>query len=239
MLAIKDLVAGYGKMKVLKGVSFKVEAGSFTAILGGNGCGKSTTLKVISGLVPALSGDVLFEGRSLLKVAPHNIVKLGIAHVTQGKDVFPSMTVEENLRLGAYTVRDKAEIRTETERVLSLFPRLKERLKQHSGLLSGGEQQMLAIARGLMSRPKLLILDEPSAALSPKLTEEIFANIARIHETGMTVLLVEQNVRMALKVADYTYILQEGRVAFEDTAHNLLQHKDIKSFYLGEASKRE
>lgn len=233
MLRISNLVAGYGKMKVLHGVGFQVREGSFTSILGGNGCGKSTILKVVSGLVPAMSGDVELNGKSIAGVKPHNIVREGIAHVTQGKDVFPSLSIAENLTLGAFVIGDKDLIQSDMERVFDIFPRLREKQRQASGLLSGGEQQMLAIARGLMSRPKLLILDEPSAALSPKLTEDIYTKIAEIHAGGLTILLVEQNVRMALKYSDYAYILKDGRIVFEGGARELLEHEDLKSFYLG------
>ncbi|MDR1520323.1 MAG: ABC transporter ATP-binding protein [Planctomycetota bacterium] len=233
MLRISDLVAGYGKMKVLHGVDFAVRDGSFTSILGGNGCGKSTILKVVSGLVPVMSGDVKLAGKSIVRVKPHHIVREGIAHVTQGKDVFPSLSIAENLMLGAYVIDDKDIIQSDMKRVYAIFPRLREKRNQASGLLSGGEQQMLAIARGLMCRPKLLILDEPSAALSPKLTEDIFAKIAEIHRGGLTILLVEQNVRMALKYSDYAYILKDGRIVFEGEAKELLEHEDLKSFYLG------
>ncbi len=233
MLRISDLVAGYGKMKVLHGVNFMVREGSFTSILGGNGCGKSTILKVVSGLVPVMTGDVKLAGKSIARVKPHNIVREGIAHVTQGKDVFPSLTIAENLMLGAFVIDDKDVIQSDMERVYGIFPRLREKRNQASGLLSGGEQQMLAVARGLMSRPRLLILDEPSAALSPKLTEDIFAKISEIHRGGLTILLVEQNVRMALKYSDYAYILKDGRIVFEGGAKELLEHKDLKSFYLG------
>ena len=233
MLEIKDLQAGYGKLQILFGVTYSVKDKSITAVLGGNGCGKSTTLKVITGLIPAMSGEVLFEDRPLLGVKPHDIVKRGIAYVTQGKDVFPSMSVEDNLRLGAYTIRDKVRTRENMTKVLDFFPRLKQRYRQPSGLLSGGEQQMLSIGRGLMSDPKLLILDEPSAALSPKVSEEIYEFIQKINQQGITILLVEQNVKMALKISDYAYILSEGKVIFSEESKVLRQAADIKSFYLG------
>lgn len=233
MLDVKNITAGYGKLQILNGMTIRVAKNSITAILGGNGCGKSTTLKAITGLLKVTSGDITFEGESLLSVKPQDIVKRGIAYVTQGKDVFPSMTVEENLLLGAYCIKDRKIIKDNIEMVLESMPRLKTRFKSPSGLLSGGEQQMLSIGRGLMSNPKLLILDEPSAALSPKIAEEVYDHVVKIHDSGVTILLVEQNVRAALRISDYTYILSEGRVVMEDTTANIRKHPDIKSFYLG------
>jgi branched-chain amino acid transport system ATP-binding protein len=233
MLDVKNITAGYGKLQILNGMSIHVVKNTITAILGGNGCGKSTTLKAITGLLKVTSGDITFEGESLLRVKPQDIVKRGIAYVTQGKDVFPSMTVEENLLLGAYCIKDRKVIKNNIEMVLESMPRLKTRFKSPSGVLSGGEQQMLSIGRGLMSNPKLLILDEPSAALSPKIAEEVYDHIVKIHKSGVTILLVEQNVRAALRISDYTYILSEGRVVMEDTTQNMRKHPDIKSFYLG------
>lgn len=233
MLEVRDIHAGYGKLKILNGMSLKVEKNSLTAILGGNGCGKSTTLKVITGILKASAGDVLFEGESILSVKPQDIVKKGIAYVTQGKDVFPSLTVEENLHLGAYTLKDKKKIQENVDYVLEKMPRLKDRFKNPSGLLSGGEQQMLSIGRGLMSNPKLLILDEPSAALSPKVANEIYDLIGEIHRQNITLLLVEQNVKKALEISEYAYILSEGHVIFEEKTEVLRKMPDIKSFYLG------
>jgi branched-chain amino acid transport system ATP-binding protein len=233
MLEVKDLYAGYGKLQILNGVNLSVEDNSLTAILGGNGCGKSTTLKVITGLLPSTQGDVLFEGKSLKDVKPQQIVRKGIAYVTQGKEVFPSLTVEENLLLGAYTISDRNKIKSNLNDVLAFMPRLQVRLKSPSGVLSGGEQQMLSIGRGLMSNPKLLILDEPSAALSPKVSDEIYELIQSLHKRGTTILLVEQNVKKALEIAEYAYILSEGRVVFQDTSINLRSLPNIKSFYLG------
>lgn len=233
MLEVQNIYAGYGKLQILNGMTLGVKDKSLTAVLGGNGCGKSTTLKAITGLLKPTSGDILFEGKSLLGTKPQDIVKKGIAYVTQGKDVFPSLTVEENLLLGAYTIKDKAEIAGNIEKILNYMPRLKERFKSPSGVLSGGEQQMLSIGRGLMSNPKLLILDEPSAALSPKIADEIYAFVQQVHELGVTILLVEQNVKKALQISEYAYILSEGHVVFEDDTDKLRQHEDIKSFYLG------
>ena len=233
MLKVNNIKAGYGKLQILNGVSLWVKANSLTAILGGNGCGKSTTLKVITGLLPCTDGEILFEGQSLKSVKPQSIVRKGIAYVTQGKEVFPSMTVEENLYLGAYIIQDREKIKQNFEEVLSFMPRLKERLKSPSGVLSGGEQQTLSIGRGLMSNPKLLILDEPSAALSPKVSDEVYELIKFLHQKGMTILLVEQNVRKALEIAEYAYILSDGRIVFEDYSETLRSLPDIKSFYLG------
>lgn len=234
MLKITDLKAGYGKLQILNGINLHVKKNSLTAVLGGNGCGKSTTLRAITGLIRASSGEILYEGESLLTVKPQEIVRKGIAYVTQGKDVFPSLTIEENLLLGSYALKSKQQIKENIQMVLNYFPRLKERYKSPSGVLSGGEQQMLSIGRGLMSNPRLLILDEPSAALSPKISDEIYEFIKQIHQSGVTILLVEQNVKKALEVSQYAYILSEGYVAFEDETENLRHHKDIKSFYLGE-----
>lgn len=234
MLDVKNITAGYGKLQILNGMSLHVNRNSITAMLGGNGCGKSTTLKAITGLLKITSGELLYEGESIINVKPQEIVKKGIAYVTQGKDVFPSMTVEENLLIGAYSIRDKKIIQSNIEMVMDSMPRLKTRFKNPSGILSGGEQQMLSIGRGLMSNPKLLILDEPSAALSPKIANEVYDHIVKIHELGVTILLVEQNVRAALRISDYAYILSEGHVVMEETSKKLRLHPNIKSFYLGE-----
>jgi len=233
MLEVKNIKAGYGKLQILNGISLSVKGQSLTAILGGNGCGKSTTLKAITGLIPFTSGDVIFENESLKNVKPQDIVRKGIAYVTQGKEVFPSMTVEENLLLGAYTIKDKNRIQSNMNDVLTFMPRLKTKFKCASGILSGGEQQMLSIGRGLMSNPKLLILDEPSAALSPKISDEIYDLIKSLHAKGMTILLVEQNIKKALEISEYAYVLSEGKVVFQDTSFNLRALPDIKAFYLG------
>lgn len=236
MLKVDNICAGYGKLQILNGMTLHVAENSLTAILGGNGCGKSTTLKAITGLLKVTAGDITFMGESLVGTKPQHIVRKGIAYVTQGKDVFPSMTVEENLLLGAYAIRSKEKIKDNVEMVLESMPRLKTKFKCPSGILSGGEQQMLSIGRGLMSGPKLLILDEPSAALSPKISDEVYAYIQEIHKNGITILLVEQNVRKAMEISQYTYILSEGHVVFEDKTENLRKHEDIKSFYLGNMS---
>lgn len=233
MLSVENICAGYGKLQILNGMSLQVKENSLTAVLGGNGCGKSTTLKAITGLLKITSGDIKYKGESIAGIKPQHIVRKGIAYVTQGKDVFPSMTVEENLLLGAYTIKDKNRIRDNIEMVLESMPRLKDRFKSPSGVLSGGEQQMLSIGRGLMSNPRLLILDEPSAALSPKISDEIYTYVKKIHQEGITILLVDQNVRKAMEISEYTYILSEGHVVFEDKTENLRKMEDIKSFYLG------
>lgn len=233
MLKVDNICAGYGKLQILNGMTLHVVENSLTAVLGGNGCGKSTTLRAITGLLKVTSGDITFKGESLVGTKPQHIVRKGIAYVTQGKDVFPSMTVEENLLLGAYAIKDKGIIKANIEMVLDSMPRLKAKFKCASGVLSGGEQQMLSIGRGLMSNPTLLILDEPSAALSPKISDEVYAYIQKIHKEGITILLVEQNVRKAMEISEYTYILSEGHVVFEDKTENLKKHEDIKSFYLG------
>ena len=238
ILDVNRINAGYGKLQILNGMSLKVERNSITAVLGGNGCGKSTTLRAITGLLKVTSGTITFDGEDFTSIKPKQVVGKGIAYVTQGKDVFPSMTVEENLLLGAYSVRDRKQIAKNIETVLESMPRLKTRLKSPSGVLSGGEQQMLSIGRGLMSNPKLLILDEPSAALSPKIADEIYDFTVKIHETGVTILLVEQNVRAAMRISDYAYILSEGHVVFEDKTESLRKHPDIKSFYLGNMPKK-
>jgi len=236
MLEVKNITAGYGKLQILNGVTFSVKEKSLTAILGGNGCGKSTTLKAITGLIPFTSGEVLFANESLKGIKPQQIVRKGIAYVTQGKEVFPSLTVEENLLLGAFIINDKATIQANLDDVLTCMPRLKDKFKYPSGVLSGGEQQMLSIGRGLMSNPRLLILDEPSAALSPKMADEIYDFISELHRNGMTILLVEQNVKKALEISEYAYILSEGEVVFEDTSQNLRALPDMKSFYLGKVT---
>ncbi len=233
MLRVENICAGYGKLQILNGMTIYVKENSLTAILGGNGCGKSTTLKAITGLLKVTSGDIKYKGESLAGTKPQHIVRKGIAYVTQGKDVFPSMTVEENLLLGAYTIKDKAKTKDNIEMVLESMPRLKDKFKSASGVLSGGEQQMLSIGRGLMSNPELLILDEPSAALSPKISDEIYAYVKKLHEAGLTILLVDQNVRKAMEISEYTYILSEGHVVFEDKTENLKRLDDMKSFYLG------
>lgn len=233
MLKLTEVTAGYGKLQILNGITFRAQKGDITVVLGSNGCGKSTTLKVITGLLKPTGGTITFQEKSIAGLRPPEIVRSGITYVTQNKDVFPSMTVEENLLLGAYTIRDKKQISKNMEEVLTFLPRLKERFHSPSGLLSGGEQQMLSIGRGLMSGPKMLILDEPSAALSPKISQETYELIRRLHtEKEITILLVDQNVKLALEVADYVYVFSEGKVVTSGTADQL-REKELKSFYLG------
>lgn len=233
MLELSDVKAGYGKLQILNGITFCARENEITVILGSNGCGKSTTLKAITGLIKPTEGVIRFCGEQINGLKPQMIVRRGIGYVTQNKDVFPSMTVLENLTLGAYVIRDKKQVESRMEEVLDFLPRLKTRLKSPSGLLSGGEQQMLSIGRGLMANPKLLILDEPSAALSPKICIEIYELIQEVHQRKhITILLVDQNVKMALEIADYAYVFSEGRVVLEGVAAEL-RGKELRSFYLG------
>ena len=233
MLEVMELDVFYGAVHALKGVSLRAEQGEIVTLIGANGAGKSTLLRAISGLVPARAGYIAFEKRSISKLAPHEVVGLGISHAPEGRMVFANLTVEVNLELGAYLRRDRAGIREDRDRVFKLFPRLQERRKQSAGTLSGGEQQMLAIGRALMSRPRLLLLDEPSLGLAPLLVREIFKTIQEINRSGVTVLLVEQNAHMALSIAGRGYVLETGRVRLEDRASALLENQDVKSAYLG------
>lgn len=234
MLTINNVETYYGNIRALKGVSLTVPEGSTVTLLGANGAGKSTTLKTISGLVPAASGTIEFMDRRIDRLAPERIVRLGISHVPEGREVFKELTVAENLKMGAYTRRDKREIEDSYESVYTLYPVLKDRRQQLAGTLSGGEQQMLAIGRALMGRPKLLLLDEPSLGLAPKLVEEIFSVIQRINREGITVLLVEQNANKALGIAEYGYVLETGSIALEDKAVSLLENDHVRRSYLGE-----
>jgi branched-chain amino acid transport system ATP-binding protein len=234
LLTINNVETYYGNIRALKGVSLTVPEGSTVTLLGANGAGKSTTLKTISGLVPAASGTIEFMHQRIDRLAPDRIVRLGISHVPEGREVFKELTVAENLKMGAYTRRDKREIAASYESVYTLYPVLKERRLQLAGTLSGGEQQMLAIGRALMGRPKLLLLDEPSLGLAPKLVEEIFSVIQRINREGVTVLLVEQNANKALGIAEYGYVLETGRIALEDEAARLLQNDHVRRSYLGD-----
>lgn len=234
MLTINNVETYYGNIRALKGVSLTVPEGSTVTLLGANGAGKSTTLKTISGLVPAASGTIEFMNQRIDRLAPERIVRLGISHVPEGREVFKELSVAENLKMGAYTRRDKREITASYELVYTLYPVLKERRLQLAGTLSGGEQQMLAIGRALMGRPKLLLLDEPSLGLAPKLVEEIFSIIQRINREGVTVLLVEQNANKALGIAEYGYVLETGRIALEDEAARLLQNDHVRRSYLGD-----
>jgi len=233
MLELDDVHTYYGNIHALKGVSLKVDKGEIVTLIGSNGAGKSTTLRTISGIQRPREGRIMFEEAEIQQVPPHDVVKLGIAQAPEGRHVFARMTVYENLQMGAFS-RPGTPITDDVSRVYDLFPRLKERRTQKAGTLSGGEQQMLAIARALMARPVLLLLDEPSMGLSPILTEQIFAIIGDINTQGTTVLLVEQNAQMALNVAHRGYVLQTGKIILSDTAANLAANQQVRQAYLGE-----
>jgi branched-chain amino acid transport system ATP-binding protein len=236
LLDVEGLVARYGRITALNGISLTIEAGEIVTLLGANGAGKTTTLRTISGLMTAAAGRVRFDGADITKLPAERIVRAGIGHAPEGRRVFPRMTVRENLFLGAYTRSAKREIADDTERILTTFPRLRERLDQRAATLSGGEQQMLAIGRALMSRPRLLLLDEPSLGLAPLLIQTIFEVIADIRSRGTAVLLVEQNARAALAVASRGYVLELGRIALEGTSRDLLANDAIAAAYLGGAA---
>jgi branched-chain amino acid transport system ATP-binding protein len=234
MLAVKDLAVNYGVIAALHGISFDLKQGDIVTLIGGNGAGKSTTLRAISGLVRAVSGSVHYDGVDVTNCAPHKLVARGLAHVPEGRMIFANLTVAENLRMGAYLVRDKAQIAQSLDYAFSIFPRLKERAQQVAGTLSGGEQQMLAISRALMSNPRLLMLDEPSLGIAPKLVKDIFKAIVEINQKqGITVLLVEQNANLALEISHYGYVLETGRIILQNTAAALRQDPKVKSAYLG------
>ncbi len=234
MLKINQVETYYGSIRALKGVSLEVPEGSIITLLGANGAGKSTTLKTISGLTPAARGSIEFEGRSIERLAPEKIVRLGISHVPEGRDIFKDLTVIENLKMGAYIRQNKRDIDVSMQQVFAYYPILQQRQDQLGGTLSGGEQQMLAIARALMARPRLLLLDEPSLGLAPLLVEEIFQIIQTINAEGITVLLVEQNANKALRLAHYGYVLETGTIALADKASQLLQNEHVRRSYLGE-----
>ncbi|HNH36493.1 MAG TPA: ABC transporter ATP-binding protein [Rhodocyclaceae bacterium] len=236
VLQLNNVEAAYGAVKAIRGVSLSVKEGSIATVLGSNGAGKSTILKTISGIIDPLKGNIVFRGEPIQKRDPAWIVRQGVVHVPEGREIFPLLTVRENLVMGAYTrpAGDKDEIARDMETVYGYFPILRERADQPAGLLSGGQQQMLAISRALLSRPKIMLLDEPSLGLSPLLTKEIFEIIVRINrERGVTLLVVEQNARIALKYSDYGYVLEIGRIVMEDTCAALREKEDIKEFYLG------
>jgi len=232
-LSVENLDVYYGAVHALKGVSLHVEAGEIVTLIGANGAGKTTLLRTISGIVPARSGIVSFEGRVITKLPPHEIVGLGVSQSPEGRMVFANLSVEDNLELGAYRRRDREGIKKDREQVYQLFPRLLERRRQLSGTLSGGEQQMLAMGRALMSRPKVLLLDEPSLGIAPLLVRDIFKTIVEINRAGTTVLLVEQNAHMALGIAQRGYVLETGRVVLEDTAAKLAANDEVRAAYLG------
>jgi len=233
LLEVKDLVVRYGAIRALHGVSFHVDAGEVVTLIGANGAGKSTTLKTISGFLPVDSGEILYGGESITGVEASRIVRKGVIHVPEGRRIFSPLTVRENLEMGAFTRKDKHEIEESLEYVFQLFPRLKERLEQTGGTLSGGEQQMLAVARALMAKPKLLLMDEPSMGLAPILVEEIFEIIQEIRQEGVTILLVEQNAHMALSVADRGYVMETGVIDLEGTAKELAENPRVREAYLG------
>lgn len=233
MLEIDNLHAYYGSIHALKGVSFTVDEGEIVTLIGGNGAGKSTTLNAISGLVPTSEGSVRLKGQDLSEVPAHSIVTLGVVQVPEGRRTFSRLTVEENLKMGGFTVTEK-EVAEGIERAYTIFPRLKERRHQVAGTLSGGEQQMLAIGRGLMAKPTVLLLDEPSMGLAPNLVELIFQTISEINQRGTAILLVEQNAHMALEIADRGYILQTGTIILSDSAASLAQNEQVRQSYLGE-----
>jgi branched-chain amino acid transport system ATP-binding protein len=234
VLEVRDLHVSYGEIRALKGVSFQVSEGEVVALLGNNGAGKTTTLRAISGLLAPRGGDVVFEGGSLVGVASHSIVRRGVTHVPEGRRIFNRLSVLENLEMGAFT-RSDAGVREDIDRVFSIFARLQERRTQVAGTLSGGEQQMLAIGRALMAKPRLLLLDEPSMGLAPVLVEQIFETVQTINRQGVTILLVEQNAAMALSIAGRGYVLETGGIVLEGSARDLADNPEVRRAYLGEA----
>ena len=233
MLEVKDLEVYYGMIQAIKGISFQVDEGDVIALIGANGAGKTTILHTITGLIPAKAGTITFEGTDITHMPGHKLVPMGIAHVPEGRRVFAQLSVLENLKMGAYTRKDKQEIEDTIKMIYGRFPRLEERKNQLAGTLSGGEQQMLAMGRALMSRPKLLMLDEPSMGLAPILVEQIFKIIQTLHEAGTTILLVEQNAQAALSIADRGYVLETGKIVTSGTGTELLASPEIKKAYLG------
>ena len=233
MLALSDIDAGYGTFQALFGISLEVRAGEAIGVIGPNGAGKTTLMRVISGLIRPSAGRVAMEGADLLTTAPHRILELGIAHVPENRRLFPRMTVEDNLRMGAFIPAARAKFSQRLEFVYDLFPRLKERRAQLAGTMSGGEQQMCAIGRALMSEPRLLLLDEPSAGLAPVVVQQVFALVGRIRASGLTVLIVEQNVRQVLRVVDRAYLLEAGTIRASGTSAELAENEQIKEAYLG------
>ncbi len=233
MLELRDIEVQYGQVRALKRISFSVKRGEILALIGANGAGKTTTLRAISGLLAPSRGNVVFEGQTLLGLRPDEIVRRGVGHAPEGRGIFTNMSVRENLDLGSYLRRDRADITSDVEKVFELFPRLKERIDQNAGTLSGGEQQMLAIGRALMSRPKLLLLDEPSLGLAPQVMDRIFETIVKVNQAGTTILLVEQNALMALEIAHEALALETGTIKLKGKAKELLNSEEIKKAYLG------
>ena len=234
MLEVKDLQVYYGMIQAIKGISFEVNQGEVVALIGANGAGKTTTLQTLTGILSPKSGSIVFEGKDLTRTPAHKIVEMGMAHVPEGRRVFADMSVYENLLLGAYTRKDKAEIAVSLAGVYKRFPRLEERKGQRAGTLSGGEQQMLAMGRALMSRPRIILMDEPSMGLSPIFVNEIFDIIREVSESGTTVLLVEQNAKKALSIADRAYVLETGSITMDGKAEDLLNDEAVQKAYLGE-----
>ena len=235
MLSIKNLSVRYGGIHALRDISFDVPAGQIVTLIGANGAGKSTTLNTIVGLVKAIDGSVNWNGREILNGKTKDIVESGVVLVPEGRRVFPNLNVDENLYLGAYSRKNKAEIEADLEHIFGLFPRLKERYKQKAGTLSGGEQQMLAVGRALMSRPKVLMMDEPSLGLAPLVVRDIFSIIQEINKQGVTILLIEQNANMALKIADWAYVMQTGSILMQGPGEELAANEEVKAAYLGTA----
>jgi branched-chain amino acid transport system ATP-binding protein len=234
MLEVHDLHVAYGKIQAVKGISFTVDAGQVVTLIGGNGAGKTTTLQTLSGILRPASGRVVFEGEDITAVPAHEIVRKGIAHSPEGRRIFPRMTVQENLELGAFIRRDPDGVKADQQRIFDLFPVLSERASQAAGTLSGGEQQMLAMGRALMSRPRLLMLDEPSMGLSPIMMQRILSTVSELKEQGTTILLVEQNAQAALSLADSAYVIETGHIALSGTGAELLSNDDVRKAYLGE-----
>jgi branched-chain amino acid transport system ATP-binding protein len=235
VLEIRDLHVHYGDCAALHGISLDVPAGKIVTLIGANGAGKSTTLRAISGLIKTRSGAITFNGEAITNLPPHEIVARGLAQSPEGRMVFTNLTVHENLQMGAYRRRDKKNFAADFDYIFALFPRLKERLKQTAGTLSGGEQQMLAIGRALMSKPKCLMLDEPSLGIAPILVQAIFSKIAEINKTGVTILLIEQNANLALEISDFGYVLETGKIVLQDTSAALRQNEEVRAAYLGAA----
>jgi branched-chain amino acid transport system ATP-binding protein len=234
ILEVKDLEVYYGVIQAIKGISFDVNPGEIIALIGANGAGKTTTLQTITGLIPSKAGKIIYDGQDITKIPGHKLVSMGVAHVPEGRRVFAQLTVLQNLKLGAYTRKDKAEIEETLKIVYERFPRLEERKNQSAGTLSGGEQQMLAMGRALMSHPKLIVMDEPSMGLSPIYVNEIFDIIQKINADGVTVLLVEQNAKKALSIANRAYVLETGKIVLSGDAHELMNNDQVKKAYLSE-----
>jgi branched-chain amino acid transport system ATP-binding protein len=233
LLEVSGLAVAYGHVEALQGIDFHIDAGEIRTLVGANGAGKSTTLLALSGLIAPRAGTIRFDGEDITRMAPHRIVERGLIHVAEGRAILTTLTVRENLELGAYRRRDKAAVASDLERVLSLFPRLKERIDGVAGNLSGGEQQMLAISRAMLAKPRLLLLDEPSMGLAPIVVQDIFRTLRTIHAEGLTIFLVEQNVRQALKLASHGYVIENGRIVLDGTSTQLLDDPKVVAAYLG------